>query len=194
LPLRPEIPESLASAVAKAMAKDQAQRYEEAQDLAIDLASAFHDLGRPPAELAPEQKFQYIRELAFFNPFSDNEVREVVRACEWERYERGQPVVSEGNLEHAFYIVVSGEVAVTKRGKRIATLGKGESFGEMGFIGHTERTATVVALEPLTLIKIDSSLLDQASMTCQLRFNQVFLLAVTERLARTSDELAQHMA
>ena len=42
-------------------------------------------------------------------------------------------------------------------------------------------------------MKIDSSLMEQASMTCQLRFNQAFLETMIERLAQTSDELAQRM-
>ncbi len=191
--LRPEIPEALAATVTKAMAKDTAERYRDAQEMAIDLAGAFHQLGRPPEELSEDSKYESARELEFFASFSDSEVREVVEACAWERFEHGDSIVSEGSLEHAFYVVVSGEVGVSKRGKQIAVLSRGESFGEMGFVARSERSATVTALEQTTLLKINSSLMEQASMTCQLRFNQAFLQTVVARLARTSDDLAQRI-
>ena len=147
----------------------------------------------PPEELSEDSKYESARELEFFASFSDSEVREVVEACAWERFEHGDSIVSEGSLEHAFYVVVSGEVGVSKRGKQIAVLSRGESFGEMGFVARSERSATVTALEQTTLLKINSSLMEQASMTCQLRFNQAFLQTVVARLARTSDDLAQRI-
>ena len=43
-------------------------------------------------------------------------------------------------------------------------------------------TATIKAISPLTLVRVSSTLLEQSSSACQLRFNKVFLRSLIERL------------
>jgi eukaryotic-like serine/threonine-protein kinase len=55
------------------------------------------------------------------------------------------------------------------------------------------RTATISATTPVTIVRVSSTLLEQSSSSCQLRFNKVFLRALIERLqgvAPTSDAVA----
>jgi CRP-like cAMP-binding protein len=61
----------------------------------------------------------------------------------------------------------------------------------MGYLSKTRRTATVVATDDVDVLKIDATLLDQTSVPCQQRFNQVLMKVLLSRLAQTSDRLAQ---
>jgi CRP-like cAMP-binding protein len=71
------------------------------------------------------------------------------------RLEPGEVLFREGDAGDGAYLIVSGQVAVSKRtpeGERqIAALGAGEAFGEVAIFAEQERTATVSAVEPTTL-------------------------------------------
>ena len=49
-----------------------------------------------------------------------------------------------------------------------------------------KRLATIKALAPVTLMKVSSTLLEQSSAACQLRFNKVFLRSLISRLQSPS--------
>jgi len=72
--------------------------------------------------------------------------------------DKGDFVVKEGDPDDHMFIIVEGKVRVMlKRGKReivLATLEKGNFFGEMSLFGKNPRSATVQALTDLKLLKI----------------------------------------
>jgi serine/threonine protein kinase len=192
--LRPEISPELEQIVAKALAKDLDTRYKSGQEMAADLAGVFSHLVEPAAAPAEEDKFASVRELRFFNEFADNEVSEVITAAEWKQYSAMDSIVDEGTLEHSFFIIVSGDVAVVKAAKQISTLTKGDCFGEMSYVSKTQRSASIVAVGDVELLRVDAALMEQASTGTQLRFNQIFLRTLIERLTTTSEELARYVA
>jgi serine/threonine protein kinase len=192
--LRPEISPELEQIVAKALAKDLDTRYKSGQEMAAGLAGVFSHLVEPAAAPAEEDKFASVRELRFFNEFADNEVSEVITAAEWKQYSAMDSIVDEGTLEHSFFIIVSGDVAVVKAAKQISTLTKGDCFGEMSYVSKTQRSASIVAVGDVELLRVDAALMEQASTGTQLRFNQIFLRTLIERLTTTSEELARYVA
>jgi len=192
--LRPDVPPTLEQVVARTLAKDLSTRYRMGAELASELAFIFGDLEEPVQALSEKEKFEVVRELRFFNEFSDAEVWEVIRAAVWEEHAAGEEIITEGHLEHSLYILVSGEVAVVKDGKEIGLLAKGDCFGEMGYLSKNKRSASIRVRDRVNLLKINDTLMDQASITCQLRFNKVFLHTLIERLARTSEYLARFVA
>ncbi len=196
--MRADLPQRLAKILQRVMQKDPAKRFGSGQELATELAGVFGELdderdrlGDTMEELTQTKKFEIARALDFFNEFSDEEVDEVVRACSWQSYKGGEKIIKEGTSDRAFFILAAGDVEVTIKGKPIARLSEGACFGEMGYISKTRRTATVSAEGDVNVLKVDASLLDQTSTASQLRFNQVFMKILIDRLARTSDRLAE---
>jgi len=61
----------------------------------------------------------------------------------------GHTVIREGQPTESFFILVSGNVRVTRAGKPAARLGPGDFFGEIGMLDHGPATATVVADGPV---------------------------------------------
>jgi CRP-like cAMP-binding protein len=59
------------------------------------------------------------------------------------------------------FVIVSGKAAVTVMGedKPIATLGKGDIFGEMSLLTGARRSATVTAATPLETLEISKQAL-----------------------------------
>jgi CRP-like cAMP-binding protein/Zn-dependent protease len=79
----------------------------------------------------------------------------------------GEPVFRQGDRPNAFYVVRSGTVAIededpeTGDTRMIRTMGRGESFGEMGLLGSRRRQATVRAVEEVELFEIDKGTFDR---------------------------------
>jgi CRP/FNR family cyclic AMP-dependent transcriptional regulator len=64
----------------------------------------------------------------------------------------GQELATEGQFAHEFFVIEEGSAEVRQDGERIAELGPGEFFGEIGLLETDRRTATVVATTPMQLI------------------------------------------
>ena len=65
----------------------------------------------------------------------------------------GAELTREGGYAQEFFVVVSGTADVHRDGDRVAALGPGDFFGEVGLLGpRWERSATVVATSPMRLL------------------------------------------
>jgi CRP-like cAMP-binding protein len=87
-------------------------------------------------------------------------------------------------------VIVSGNCSVERDGVRIGRLEAGDCFGESSYLRGAKRQAAVVAGDEVTLLQVSSTLLEQASSACQLRFNKVFLRALIARLQNGDSRVA----
>ena len=191
--IRPDIPDELVAIVEKAMARDPAKRYPAWYAMARDLADTFPQLEKYSFEISSAEKFNALRKLEFFRDFRDSELWEVLRGAIWENHSREQSLLLEGDIGHAFFVIVSGQVKVIKDDKLLNVLKDGDCFGEMAYLSgdKARRTASIIAVSEVQLLRIQDVQLEQLSDACQLRFNRQFLKTLIERLAWTSNVLAQ---
>ena len=179
---RQSIPEILARIVGRTLRKDPKRRYKTGLDLAGDLSLVFEELQLSEEDISDQEKFNLVRDLPFFKEFEEPEAWEVIHASKWEEFRPGESIVSEGELDSAFYVVISGECSVLKNAEAIHTIRQGECFGEMGFISRETRSATVAAASDVLVMKVSASMIERASANCQLRFHKVFLNTLVQRL------------
>jgi eukaryotic-like serine/threonine-protein kinase len=191
---RTDIPDSLVGILNKALAKDREDRYQMGLELASDLSIAFDALLEQPEEnISEQEQFYAVKQLDFFNGFPDAEIWEIVRAGKWQDYRDADEIIVEGELDDSFYIIVQGLVSVQKGGKDLRTLLSGDCFGEMGYLAKTKRTATIVASGATSLLKVNSTVISQVSLNCQVRFLKVFLRTLIHRLSVTTEKMSQEI-
>ena len=188
---RQELPESLERILACCLSRDLDNRYRNGLQLAQALIASFDHLKNLKDEINQEEKLQVLKKIEFFKSFTTSELNEVIKTTQWVRHESATTIISEGEIEDYFYILVSGEVIVRKRGQLLAKIQAGECFGEMAYLGRTKRTATILAASNSILMKISATELDQMSISTQLRFFKIFSTTLIKRLARTSDLLSK---
>ena len=189
--LRPDIPGVLVNIVDRALEKEPKNRYQTALEFSTDLSRAFTSLRQQEAGIADREKFNILKTLKFFSDFNDGEIEEVIRAGIWLTFQANAKIISEGDVENAFYIIAVGEAVVIKGKKVVSVLGHGDCFGEMGYLTKTRRTASVVSRSSTLLLKVNASLMEQASMNTQFRFQRVFLETLIERLSRSTEQIAR---
>jgi CRP-like cAMP-binding protein len=88
---------------------------------------------------------------------SRRELELVARAADEIDVDAGAVLTEQGQLGREAFVVVSGTAEIVRDGERIAVVGPGECVGELALLNHGPRTATVIALEPMTVLVIASS-------------------------------------
>jgi eukaryotic-like serine/threonine-protein kinase len=190
---RSDLPEALNEIMIKALSKDLSNRYKMGLDFAADLSKAFHMLKKPKEDVFVKERFNSIKNLEFFVDFDDTEIWEILRSCTWKAYHVNDDIIVEGDIDDCFYVIVNGSVEVMKNRSVIRRLRKGDCFGEMGYLSKTKRTATIKSLDCTSIMKINSTVINQASINCQVRFYKVFLKTLINRLSETTEKISQEV-
>lgn len=179
---RDDIPEELEHVVAMTMQKEPGKRCASGNALAADLTRVYKELRAKYDSLDNQEHFDLLRTLTFFHEFSHAEIWEVLRASDWHEYKDGDDIVREGEMDDRFYIIVAGEATVAANGNKLGVLSNGDCFGETSYVRGAKRTASIRAQGPVTILRVSSTLMEQVSSSCQLRFNKVFLRSLITRL------------
>ncbi len=179
---RDDIPEELEAVVVGAMQKEPDKRCTDGNAMAADLTRVYQDLRTKYDSLDNQEHFDLLRTLTFFHEFSHAEIWEVLRASDWHEYKDAEDIVREGEMDDRFYIIVSGQAAVEANGVSLGALENGACFGETSYVRGAKRTASIRARGPVTILRVSSTLMEQVSSACQLRFNKVFLRSLINRL------------
>ena len=189
--LNPEVDYNIIAIVEKAMQKIIYDRYDSALLMAKELSQAVGSLRDIGDRIDMREKWKTLRYLAFFRDFSDDQITEVVNASEWKDYDKGNVIVTEGEPETAFYIIAKGGVEVVKNDKVVGLMKQGDCFGEIAFLTHQPRNATIMARTDVSLMSISASLLEQASTETQIRYYRIFLENLIARLSQATDKLVE---
>ncbi|HEV3010455.1 MAG TPA: serine/threonine-protein kinase [Burkholderiales bacterium] len=187
---RPDTPKELDRIVARAMAKSRAERFESWHEFDVALGRLLA-LDSGAAMLSDAEKFAASRRLKFFARFSDAELWEALRPSVWRLHRAGEGLIREDTLDEHFYIIASGLLKVTRRGKLLNAVSPGECVGEMAYARRDgrPRTATVTAVEPSWAMRLRVPDIDTLSESCRARFNEAFLAIMAERLTMLGGRL-----
>lgn len=127
-----------------------------------------------------------LRSVPLFRGLSKRELETVRQAAKEVEFGGGTDIVEEGMKAKDFFVILDGEAKVSVNGRRKATLGPGDYFGEMSVLDGGPRTATVTALTPVVALRVDSAnllsvLSANASITKKIMLELAGRLRETER-------------
>jgi len=86
--------------------------------------------------------------VPFFAGLDEKKRKSIAAQGKEISYKAGDKIVEDGSMGVGFYLILDGRAEVRKGSKVLATLGKGQFFGEMSLIDEQPRSADVVALSP----------------------------------------------
>ena len=86
--------------------------------------------------------------VPFFSNLDEKRSKALVSEGKEISYKAGDSIVGEGARGVGFYLILDGMAEVRKGDRVLASLGKGEFFGEMSLIDEQPRSADVVAVAP----------------------------------------------
>jgi CRP/FNR family transcriptional regulator, cyclic AMP receptor protein len=134
-----------------------------------------------------DTKVQALKAAPLFEDLSRKELVQLERVCEDLEVEPGKVLCKEGQTGHEFFVIVDGKVQVTRKGRRVATLGSGDFVGEIALVTEVPRTATVTAETPVRLFVLARrefhAMLDQNP-----KVERKVLRALGRRLAASSSD------
>ena len=111
-----------------------------------------------------------------------------------QHYGDGDTIVTEGIMSNNAYVILKGQVRVTKKiDKKIVSVGtlkEGEVFGEMGLISETVRSANITAIGDVTVGVIYKEFFDKAMDELQDGMKPI-IQSLVERLRITTQLLTR---
>jgi serine/threonine protein phosphatase PrpC/CRP-like cAMP-binding protein len=123
------------------------------------LVARIDDVGRviDPKEPATDVKLQIalLEGIPLFSGLDYSELLTLHSLIKLHPVRTGQVVIAEEATGSELYVVLSGRLVVTRDGTELASLERGDHFGEIGLLGHGARTATVTSTHPGLLMSID---------------------------------------
>ncbi len=131
-----------------------------------------------------------LKTIWLFSGCSASELRKIRSSLDEIQVAKDKVLVEEGRIGMEFFLIVSGTAAVTREGKKVATLGPGGHFGELALLDRRPRSASVVSETDMDLLVLSqrpfNSLLESVPSIAR-----KMLAAMAGRL-READALAYH--
>lgn len=122
----------------------------------------------PPVELNPTGLISpaELRNFGLFGAMPEPVLEHLATSLTILESQPGTYVFREGDEANSMFVVLQGDMEVLKRSKygkdaRVAVLGPGDWFGEMGVIDVQPRSASVRTVSPARFLKITSADLDR---------------------------------
>lgn len=123
----------------------------------------------------------HLKTVPLFQGMTDQALEAVAGLANEIRFVDGQTVTVEGEPGDSFYVVVDGQLRVSRHGRTIRDLGPGDFLGEISLIDGRPRSATTVAAGPVSALVIERP----AFMELMDRFGAIrlgILMALSDRI------------
>ncbi len=121
--------------------------------------------------------FDKLREFQLFESLDDDALLDLTALLEHKKYQKGKVVLKEGDPGRHLFVLLSGRVGVVAHdGERLASMGKGDIFGEMSLLSGEPVSCSIHSLA-----ETEAALLSVKNFKFVLKKNpvlQLFLLKV----------------
>lgn len=99
-----------------------------------------------------DDKLEHLAQVRLFGNCSKKELQLIAKRSDEISVPAGRELVKQGTSGHEFYLILEGTAKVVKGGRKTATLGPGQYFGELALLDRGLRSASVVAEGDMRLL------------------------------------------
>lgn len=99
--------------------------------------------------------------MALFADLSEAQRQEVAHTFEEHVFDAGERILREGISGTSFYVILDGRATVVREGVTVATIGRGDFFGEISILLGELPIADVVAETTLTCVQLPGQRLEE---------------------------------
>src|SRR5437867_634988 len=101
---------------------------------------------------ARDAYLDHLGSVPLFAACSRKDLQRIARASDEVSIAEGRALVKQDEIGRECFVLVAGQVNVSRNHRKVATLGPGASFGELSLLDKGPRTATVTAATPITVL------------------------------------------
>lgn len=139
--------------------------------------------------------FELVKNLDFFKEFEENEIKTLGQfKNNIIHYTKGERIIAEGEIGQELYILLQGEIAITKNfapDQELNTLKPGALFGEVPLISSSPRLTNAVAKNKILVLKMDQFFCNALPVEILNRFFKNLLGLLIGRLNEMNTSMAQ---
>jgi len=132
-----------------------------------------------------EDLVEKLRVFPFLQNMNTSHLLDMLQLSKLRLYEADEVITKEGVYDSWIYVLVHGEVKVTKGENELARFNEsGDTFGELAVLDGEARSATVTATQRTKCLAIDASFMDSMPLEEQSAFYSIFYRVLAEILSK----------
>ncbi len=101
------------------------------------------------------EKVIILKTVSIFSSISDETLAQLALVMTEEELDTGQELFAKGDYGEDMYVIISGSVRVHDGENTLNNLGEKDIFGEMAVLDPRPRVASITAVEPTRLLRLD---------------------------------------
>lgn len=169
--IRPDLPVELSNVLARALEKKPEARFQNGREMADALQpfiERFGVLNRRP--LARQKLIRRLQRQAFFQPFSETEIAQLLDCVQVRRFNAGDTLSAQGTTLRRLLVLTDGLVCISSQGRFLRLLADGQSLGEASFISGTPASKDAVALTDVKALEMSAGSMSKLPSKTHLHF------------------------
>ena len=99
---------------------------------------------------------EHLAEIPLFTALNKRDLQRIAKASNEVRRPAGSVLVDQGDAGREAFVIMEGTATVKRNGRKVGTLGVGDSVGELSLLDHGPRTATVTADTDITVLVLSA--------------------------------------
>jgi hypothetical protein len=107
--------------------------------------------------LSTVEKVLILKHVDVFQQTPDDVLADIAALLEEVEIAAGETIFNKGDLGDSLYIIISGKLRVDDGDRLLNYLGESDVFGEMALLDAEPRVASVKAVEPTQLLRLDQA-------------------------------------
>lgn len=140
---------------------------------------------------------EILAKVPLFHGLHKPQLKKLLQLCMPISFAEGERVCAMGEPSDRVLILLSGELAVSMGdGVRVATVRPVTTVGEMGFVTHWQRTVTLIAAAPCSMMAIPNARLQallQSDTDLHLRMLKSIVAIMAARIVNLNAHMRQQL-